>query len=682
VTAPLRSPLFSPLLSVEGLSVRFTSAGGDVHAVSDVSFTLATGESLGIVGESGSGKSVTAQALMGLVARPPGRITAGRAWLGGQDLLAMRESALRSIRGRDIAMVFQDPMSSLNPVLSIGLQLTEAIVEHQGVGQAAADRQAIAMLERVGIANAPQRMRAFPHQFSGGQLQRVGIAMALVCKPAILIADEPTTALDVTIQAQIVELVMRLQKQLGMAIIWISHDLNLVAGFVDRVAVMYAGQIVETAPVRTLFARPTHPYTIGLLGAIPSLHAGQERLTPIPGAPPNLRLPPLACPFAPRCGHVEARCRDERQGLEPVGADHQAACWKWRDIVRSSTGTVVSARVTPERRDVLLDVTNLAVHYPIRRGILQRQVGAIRAVDGVSFQVLRGETLALVGESGCGKSTTGRALIGLTPFLGGRVVFDGVDTAEATPEHVELRRNAMQMIFQNPYGALNPRMTVGRIVGEGLRAQRIGTKRSQEERVSEMLALVGLGEAFRARFPFELSGGQRQRVGIARALAPAPRFIIADEPISALDVSIQAQIVNLLEELKERLGLTYLFIGHDLSVVRHLSDRVAVMYLGKIVEIADVADVFDRPAHPYTQALLSAIPFVPSHGRMEAARIVLGGAPPDPSHPPTGCHFHPRCPRATEICRHEPPELQNIEATSEHLHLVSCHHRSAVGVAR
>ncbi|CAN7653368.1 ABC transporter ATP-binding protein [Mesorhizobium sp. LjNodule214] len=667
-----------PLLDVQGLSVAFGPEGRAVYAVNDVSFQLAEGESLAIVGESGSGKSVTMQTLMGLIRKPPGRVTSGRALFRGHDLLAMPDSELRQIRGRDIAMIFQDPMSSLNPVLTIGLQLTEALREHQGLSEKQAERQALDMLDLVGIANAAQRMQAFPHQFSGGQLQRIGIAMALVCKPSILIADEPTTALDVTIQAQIVELVARLQKELGMAIIWISHDLSLVAGFVERVAVMYAGSLVETAPVERLFSAPTHPYTIGLLNSIPSLTAANTRLVPIKGAPPNVTLPPTFCAFAPRCDHAVVRCREAKPVLEPVVQAHTAACWRWRELQglpRAPEAVMATARASGAApNEPLLTVSGLKVHFPIRRGVLRRQVGAVRAVDGVSFEVLRGETLALVGESGCGKSTTGRAVLGLERPSEGEIRFEGKDYADASGERAKERRRDMQMVFQNPFGSLNPRMTVGRIIGEGLRAQKIGTRASREARVSELLALVGLREALRDRYPFELSGGQRQRVGIARALAGSPKFIIADEPISALDVSIQAQIVNLLDDLKARLGLTYLFIGHDLSMIRYLSDRVAVMYLGRIVETGITAAVFGAPLHPYTRALLSAIPVPDPKAGGTRRRIVLGGGVPDPSKPPSGCHFHPRCPKASEICARVAPEPRDFDSSGAAQHIVTCHH--------
>jgi peptide/nickel transport system ATP-binding protein len=652
-----------PLLSVRNLSVEFSTDSGTVYAVNDVSFDVAEGEALGIVGESGSGKSVTMQALLGLLRQPPARIRSGQALFRGRDLLALTEAEKRRIRWQDVAMVFQDPMTSLNPVLTVGLQLTEALVAHKGLDQAAADAEARAVLDFVGIANAPLRMAAYPHQFSGGQLQRIGIAMALICRPSLLIADEPTTALDVTIQAQIVELVVRLQKQLGMAIIWISHDLALVAGLVDRVAVMYGGRLVEEAPVARLFGHTAQPYTRALLRSIPALNPGGARLQSIPGSPPNILVPPENCAFAPRCGYATERCRTSRPPLETIAPQHRAACFELAGLPTVAAPVAgIPAAAAPaadelRRRETLLCVADLKVHFPIRKGLLKRQVGSVRAVDGVSFEVFEGETLALVGESGCGKSTTGRAILGLLPITQGKVVFQGRDYTQADEAQRLERTRLMQMVFQNPYSSLNPRMTVGRIIGEGLRAQKFGPRDAQQARILELLDLVGLPRRFVSRYPFELSGGQRQRVGIARALAASPRFIVADEPISALDVSIQAQIVNLLEDLKVKLGLTYLFIGHDLSMIRHISDRVAVMYLGRIVEMGVTDEVFHHPRHPYTRALLSAVPQPDPAAARARKRIVLPGSPPDPSKPPPGCRFHPRCPLATDLCRQVEPGL-------------------------
>jgi peptide/nickel transport system ATP-binding protein len=665
------------LLSVRNLSVEFSTDSGTVYAVNDVSFDLAEGEALGIVGESGSGKSVTMQALLGLLRRPPARITSGQALFRGRDLLALTEAEKRRIRWQDVAMVFQDPMTSLNPVLTIGLQLTEALVAHKGLDQAAADAEARAVLDLVGIANAPQRMRAYPHQFSGGQLQRIGIAMALICRPSLLIADEPTTALDVTIQAQIVELVVRLQKQLGMAIIWISHDLALVAGLVDRVAVMYGGRLVEEAPVARLFRHAAQPYTRALLRSIPALNTGNARLQSIPGSPPNILSPPVSCAFAPRCDYATDRCRNSRPELETIAPEHRAACFELAALpvaVSQVRDTRAERARDPRAAAILLDVKDLKVHFPIRKGILKRQVGSVRAVDGVSFDVFEGETLALVGESGCGKSTTGRAILGLLPVTEGQVAFKGRDFTTVDPAQRLERTRLMQMVFQNPYASLNPRMTVGRIIGEGLRAQGLGRRAAQMTHVRELLDLVGLPQRFASRYPFELSGGQRQRVGIARALAASPRFIVADEPISALDVSIQAQIVNLLEDLKRKLGLTYLFIGHDLSMIRHISDRVAVMYLGRIVEMGTTEDVFHRAQHPYTRALLSAVPQPDPAAGGTGKRIILAGSPPDPSNPPPGCRFHPRCSLATEICRESEPDLQVHAGGAGNRHVAACHY--------
>lgn len=666
------------LLDVSGLEVVFSTGGGTVHAVNDVSFSLKAGESLGIVGESGSGKSVSVQAVMGLLRKPVGRVVAGTAHYQGDDLLSMPETAARKLRGNEIAMIFQDPMSSLNPVLTVGRQLTEALQEHRGLSRSEADAKAAELLEMVGIARPLERMKTFPHQFSGGQIQRIGIAIALSCGPKVLIADEPTTALDVTIQAQIVELVATLQKRLGMAIIWISHDLGLVAGLVDRIAVMYGGNIVEQAPVDRIFRSPRHPYTRGLLRSIPSVAAARGRLVPIPGTPPNLMEQPDRCVFAPRCDFATDRCRASRPPLEDVAADHRVACFEWQTVVASAPAVagdkpLVASR--SHRTEPILTVKDLKVYFPILKGVLRRQVGAVRAVDGVSFSVQTGETLALVGESGCGKSTTARAIVGLNEPTEGTIEIDGTDFAKVGPGRLPERRKAVQMIFQDPFSSLNPRLTVGRIISEGLRAQGIGTRKEHDRRVTELLGLVGLRDAMRHRYPHELSGGQRQRVGIARALAPSPRVVVADEPISALDVSIQAQVINLLGDLKDRLDLTYLFIGHDLSMVRHFSDRVGVMYLGRIVEIGPAEEVFGKALHPYTTALVSAIPLPDPDGNGRK-RIVLEGTVPDPSNPPPGCPFHPRCRHATELCHMSEPQLVPFDTTSADIdrHAVACHH--------
>ena len=673
----------SPLLDVRNLVTVFDTDEGTVHAVNNISYTLAEGASMAIVGESGSGKSVGVLSILNLIPSPPGRIKAGEIWFNGRDLLTLSNSKIRKIRGREISMIFQDPMTSLNPVLSIGSQLTEALRNHQRVSRQKANAQAAEMLRLVGIPDAVARLKNYPHQFSGGQRQRIGIAMALITSPSLLIADEPTTALDVTIQAQITDLVADLQRRLGMAIIWITHDLGVVAGLVEKVAVMYAGRIVEMAPVRNLYAETSHPYTLGLLESIPTLEGSEERLIPIKGSPPSLLDLPQGCPFSPRCRFVVDRCKAENPPLSQVAPDHYTACWQW-EMVRAEAITKYQASETektvkaaavrrPQAQETILEVQNLKKHFPMNRGLFSRQKKAVKAVDGVSFEIKRGETLGLVGESGCGKSTTGQTILRLIKETDGRVIFNGQDLTELDAKALRLARRHMQMIFQDPYASLNPRKTVDKIISEGLIIHKIGTPESRAERVVELMELVGLNPYFATRFPHEFSGGQRQRIGIARALATNPSFIVADEPISALDVSIQAQIVNLLDDLKDQLGLTYLFIAHDLSMVRYISDRMAVMYLGRIVELGSRDEIFENPLHPYTQALHSAVPIPNPDKESKRERIVLAGDVPNPADPPPGCHFHPRCMYATDICRSDYPLFRNLGSASQP-HQVACHH--------
>lgn len=673
----------SQLLEVRDLVTRFDTEDGVVHAVNGISFSLAAGESLAIVGESGSGKSVSVLSILKLIPSPPGRIEGGEVWFDGRDLLTLSDSDIRKVRGQEIAMVFQDPMTSLNPVMNIGDQMTEALLKHQRISRTEAMKKAAEMLRMVGIPDADARLKSYPHQFSGGQRQRVGIAMALITNPSLLVADEPTTALDVTIQAQITELAAELQQRLGMAIIWITHDLGVVAGLVERVAVMYAGFIVEMAPVRDLYVNTSHPYTLGLLESIPTLDGSEERLIPIEGSPPDMLQAPQGCPFAPRCRFVIDRCLDENPPLTTVAPGHYSACWQWEtvwDEVQNAGEPSPESKAVTSKEDEqeaaqvpLLEVHDLKKYFPIRRGVLRRQVGSIKAVDGVTFTVMQGETLGLVGESGCGKSTTGETVLQLQEPTGGQVIFDGQDITSLNNKELRKVRRRIQMIFQDPYASLNPRRTVGSIINEGLDIHNIGTKAERRKRVVELMQLVGLNPYFAARYPHEFSGGQRQRIGIARSLATSPSFIVADEPISALDVSIQAQVVNLLEDLKNALGLTYLFIAHDLSMVRYISDRVAVMYLGRIVEMGERDEIFEHPLHPYTQALQSAVPIPNPDKEAQRQRIVLQGDVPNPADPPQGCHFHPRCQYATEICASEYPEFRNLGPESTP-HMVACHH--------
>lgn len=532
-----------PLLKVNELSVSFHSGEREFQAVREVSFEVRKGETLGIVGESGSGKSVTARSIMRLLASPPSQMKNGEILFKGVDLANKTQKEMESIRGRDIGMIFQDPMSSLNPTIKVGKQISESLIKHQKVSKREAKKQAIAMMERVGITRSEIRYNQYPHEFSGGMRQRVMIGIALACRPELLIADEPTTALDVTIQAQILNLMKDMQDQLGTSIILITHDLGVVAGMCDRVVVMKEGQIVETGTTTEIFANPKHPYTIRLLNALPRL--------------------------------------DQKKKPKPVSLVP-------RDL---------------EDDQPLLEVKSLRQHFNLGKG------NTLKAVNDISFHIRQGETLGVVGESGSGKSTTGRAILRLHEPTGGDVLFKGVPLNRLSASEMKTMRRHMQIIFQDPYASLNPKMRIMDIIGEALDIHQLaGTASQREKRVEELLEMVGLDPSHAQRYPHEFSGGQRQRIGIARALAVEPEFIVCDEPLSALDVSIQAQIVQLLEELQQRLGLTYLFIAHDLSMVKHISDRVAVMYNGKIVELAESEELYSNPQHAYTKALLSAIP--------------------------------------------------------------------------
>ncbi|MGB4137270.1 MAG: ABC transporter ATP-binding protein [Microbacterium sp.] len=614
----------SNVLSVRDLKVSFASEAGRVDAVRGVSFDLEAGKTLGIVGESGSGKSVTSLAIMGLLdenAKVTGSIV-----FDGQELLGKSDKQMSVIRGNGMAMVFQDPLTSLTPVFTIGDQLIEALTTHNRMPKQAAWDRSVELLRLVGISSPEKRMKSFPHEFSGGMRQRVVIAIAMANNPKLIICDEPTTALDVTIQAQILDLIEKAQDETGAAVIMITHDMGVVARTADDVIVMYAGKPVEHAESRELFHRTRMPYSIGLLGAIPRVdQAEKQPLIPIKGNPPLLIDLPDACPFADRCPIAVAACRTREPDLEPVdtgsGAQHSAACIRAHEI--TDDGLIGGLPVYPapkvleseltrtprEERPVTLEVRNMTKTFPLLKGALfKRKVGEVHAVKGVSFDVREGETMAIVGESGSGKTTTLLQIMDFAKQEDGELIVSGVNVNDITHASQERKlRRDIQIVFQDPMGALDPRMTVADIIAEPLFA--IGTsKKDAMARVEELMDLVGLNPAHRDRFPGAFSGGQRQRIGIARALSTNPRIIVLDEPVSALDVSIQAGVINLLDDLKVKLGLSYLFVAHDLSVVRHIADRVAVMYLGEFVEHGDVDDVFDNPQHPYTQALLSAIP--------------------------------------------------------------------------
>ncbi|MEV4013060.1 ABC transporter ATP-binding protein [Nonomuraea angiospora] len=629
----------SPVLEVTDLNVSF----GNVPAVRGVSYHVEPGEVLGIVGESGSGKSVTSAAVMGLL--PPGARVTGSVRLHGKELIGAPERELTSFRGKSISMVFQDPLSALTPVYRVGDQIAEAVRVHQRVSKETALVKAIELLELVGIPRPAERALAFPHEFSGGMRQRVVIAMAIANDPDVIICDEPTTALDVTIQAQVLEVLKKAQRKTGAAIIMITHDLGVVAGFADRVLVMYAGRPVEVGDVDDIYYGMRMPYTVGLLGSIPRVDRGaRQPLTPIEGSPPSPEALPPGCPFAPRCPMKIDACDEGEPPLFDVGAGHRAACIRWEEV-RPREPVLVP--VEPARRErgerTVLEVHGLVKEYPLLKGaIFKRRVGTVHAVAGVGFDIRQGETLGLVGESGSGKTTTLTQILELAAPQSGRIVVLGRDTARLSgPERKAIRRD-MQVVFQDPLASLDPRMTVHDILAEPLRTH---GRRRPGRRVAELLALVGLDATHAARYPQDFSGGQRQRIGIARALALEPRLLVLDEPVSALDVSIQAGVINLLGSLKARLELSYLFVAHDLAVVRHIADRVAVMYLGRIAEIGQVDAVFDAPAHPYTQALLSAIPLPDPIRERARERILLEGDLPSPANPPTGCRFRTRCPK-------------------------------------
>ena len=660
------------LLEVENLHVHFVTTRGVVRAVEGISYRVRPGEVVALVGESGCGKSVSSLAIMRLLAKPAGRVVAGRILFEGRNLLELTEDAMREVRGRDIAMIFQEPMTSLNPVLNIGFQIMEPLLIHLNMSEDQARARAVELLKLVGIPDPERRLTQYPHQFSGGMRQRVMIAIGLACNPKLIIADEPTTALDVTIQAQILELMKNLSRELNIALVIITHNLGIVARYADRVNVMYAARLAETGRAADVFAQPLHPYTAGLLRSVPRLDEPRGRkLETIEGLPPNLLEPPPGCRFAPRCPARRDACVAKVPELENVAPHRYTACIRAREM--AEVGAVglglQSARPEPpvarniDRTKPLLQVDRLKTYFEVTTGFkaFTSRQGVVRAVDDLSIKVYRGETVGLVGESGCGKTTVGRTLLRLERATAGDIRFDGIDVVRAEGDELKAYRRKMQVIFQDPYSSLNPRMTIGQIIAEPMLVYRlVPDRKAAQARVKDLLTQVGLFEYMAERYPHELSGGQRQRVGIARALAMEPEFIVCDEPVSALDVSIQAQIINLLEELQQKFNLTFLFIAHDLAVVRHISNRVIVMYLGKVMEIADRDALYADPLHPYTQALLEAVPIPDPALEAKRAHRVIGGEVPSPLKPPAGCVFHTRCPQATEECKMGVPELKEV----------------------
>lgn len=687
-----------PVLSVRDLNVRFPTEAGTVHAVRGVSFDLYPGQVLGIVGESGSGKSVTSMAVMGLLSE--NAQVGGEVTLAGESLLGLSDKEISRHRGNTISMVFQDPLSSLTPVLPIGQQVADAIKNHNPrLPTAEREARALELLEKVGIPDARRRMTSFPHEFSGGMRQRVMIAIAMANSPSVIICDEPTTALDVTVQAQVLELLKIAHRETGAAIIMITHDLGVVAGLADELLVMYAGRAVEQGSTRSVFANPSMPYTMGLIAAVPRLDAtNRQALATIPGRPPNLTERPGGCPFAPRCPLAVAECTEAEPELLPIphDDDHRVACIRTEQTLGADARELYGVAPVPRseletrpraKRSVMLGIENLTRTFDLRSPMLKRHLGTVRAVDGVSFDVREAECFSIVGESGSGKTTTLMEIMDLDPAAGVQMEINGTVIQGSKRRHRPPRstRADIQMVFQDPVGALSPRQTVYEILAEPLQTHGWKPERVKA-RVLELLEIVGLHRDHLNRFPNAFSGGQRQRLGIARALVLNPKVIVLDEPVSALDVSIQAGVINLLGRLKSELGLSYVMVAHDLSVVQHISDRVAVMYLGRFVEIGDVDTIFRRPRHPYTQALLSAIPIPDPEVEVGRAHIVLEGDPPSPTDIPVGCRFRPRCPLyamlpegARTACEQEEPSLTPVDTRDQQ---VACHYPQDLLTAR
>jgi oligopeptide/dipeptide ABC transporter ATP-binding protein len=675
------------VLEIASLSAEIRRPRSTVRVVSHVDLHLQPGETLGLVGESGCGKSMTGLSVMQLLP-PGGRVVTGSVRVAGRELVGLSPAEMRKVRGNDVAMIFQDSLTSLNPVMPVGEQVAEPLRRHRGLTRKQAVDRAAELLGMVGIPSSHERLNSYPHQLSGGLRQRVMIAVALSCDPKVLIADEPTTALDVTMQAQILALLGRLKAEFGMAMMLITHDMGVVANNADRVSVIYAGRVVEVAGTRTLFSDMRHPYTQALLASIPRLgRSGLRSLHSIPGRPPDLTNPPPGCRFAPRCRYATQKCWTQEPPLMGETPGHLFACWHPVEgpqpqdaalTVRARTGglkeqpnAAATAQAAASRpAEPLIEVTDLVKEFPLTRGsVLQRTVGMIKAVSDVSLSVGAREIFGLVGESGCGKTTLGRMIVALDAPDSGSVCMGGAEISRLTGRALRRRRRDLQMMFQDPYSSLDPRMRVGAILREPLVIQKAGDARAQEGRIRNLLDEVGLSRSALDRFPHEFSSGQRQRIGLARALALNPALIVADEPVSALDVSVRSQVLNLMKELQEAHGLSYLVISHDFTVVSYLSNRIGVMYLGKLVEVGPSSEVCAHPAHPYTAGLISAILEPDPRTRRKKPGGGIHGELPSPVSPPSGCRFRTRCPRARERCAQEEPVLRSFGPG----HVAACH---------
>jgi oligopeptide/dipeptide ABC transporter ATP-binding protein len=661
-------------LHVQNLTTQIQLSRSVVHAVGNVDLQIEAGETLGLVGESGCGKSMLGLSILGLLPAG-GHIVEGSIKVEDRELVGLPDRELQRIRGNAVSMIFQDSLSSLNPTKTVGDQVAEPVRLHRGASRREAADRALEVLDLVGLPQPRERLGDYPHQLSGGLRQRVMIAIALACEPRVLIADEPTTALDVTIQAQILSVLDDLKERLGMATLLVTHDMGVVAGRTNRINVMYAGRVVETAPTEELFRAMRHPYTQALLGSIPRLSQDNRRaLVSIPGLPPDLTDPPTGCRFHSRCPRATDKCLAEEPPLSGEDPRHRYACWHPVDgpIVRPPEISVSSPVSAPasSNGNHLLEIKDVVREYPVTSGaILQRRVDSVKAVSGVTLHLDAGETLGLVGESGCGKTTLGKLIVGVEAPDAGTVELEGRQIFRLRGRSLRHARRDLQMMFQDPYGSLDPRMRVQAILREPLVIQGVGSRRDQEQRVADLLNEVGLPLRAQERYPHEFSGGQRQRIALARALMLEPKVMVADEPVSALDVSIRSQVLNLMKRLQAEHGSSTVVISHDLAVVKYLSDRIGVMYLGKLVELGSGDDIYQRPAHPYTEGLIKTIPLPDPAAERTKNEVGIRGELPSPVHPPSGCRFRTRCPRAQELCATVEPTLRRFGPN----HRAACH---------